>query len=67
MFFRHGKRNRKSLLIEREDIITWRRRYLREIKKNTPRREIFYLDETWLNAGITKQKIWYDETMKRGI
>jgi hypothetical protein len=33
MFFRHGKRNRKSLLIERKDIITWRRRYLRGIKK----------------------------------
>jgi transposase len=27
-------------------------------------RPIFYLDETWLNAGHTKQKIWYDETIK---
>jgi hypothetical protein len=58
MFFRHGKPNRKSLLIERKDIITWRRRYLRAIKKiRQERRPIFYLDETWLNAGHTKQKI----------
>ncbi|XP_068912366.1 uncharacterized protein [Tenebrio molitor] len=63
--FKHGKRNRKSLLIERQDIITWRRRYLREIKKiRQEGRPIFYLDETWLNAGHTKQKIWYDETIK---
>jgi hypothetical protein len=27
-------------------------------------RPIFYLHETWLNAGHTKQKIWYDETIK---
>jgi hypothetical protein len=39
--------NRKSLLIEREDI-SWRRRYLREIKKIRQEGRPFILQDTWL-------------------
>lgn len=63
--FRYLKRNRKSILIEREDIVRWRHDYLRTIKRyRTENRPIFYLDETWLNEGHTKEKIWVDNTVK---
>lgn len=58
------KRDRKSILIERDDIVRWRRRYLTTIRDyRRQNRPIYYLDETWLNEGHTKQKVWVD----RGI
>ncbi|XP_077502411.1 uncharacterized protein LOC144113293 [Amblyomma americanum] len=39
-------------LIERSDIIAWRRRC------------IIYLDETWVKAGHTKEYVWQDKTVK---
>lgn len=61
MNFRWEKQNRKSLLIEKDEIVCWRRDYLRSIRnlrnKNT---KIYYLDETWLNEGYTVGKIWQD-------
>lgn len=47
--------------MERSDIITWRRRYLREIKKvREQNRKIYFTDETWLNEGHTRDKVWMD-------
>ncbi|KAK9707615.1 hypothetical protein QE152_g27727 [Popillia japonica] len=44
------------MLIERQDIILWRRRYLNSIRKfRSEGRKIYYLYETWINAGHTKQ------------
>lgn len=62
--FSWEKQNRKSILIDREEIIFWRRQYLRDIRKY--RREgknIFYLDETWLNEGYIVQKMWQDKNI----
>lgn len=56
--------NRKSLLVEKDEIICWRRRYLRAVRKY--RRDnvnIYYLDETWLNEGYTVGKIWQDKNI----
>lgn len=51
-------------MIEREDIILWRRRYLTNIRKyRAEGRKIYYLDETWVNSGHTKTKIWKDTTI----
>lgn len=62
--FKFLKRNRKSVLIERDDIIRWRRRYLKDIKQYRQEgRIIYYLDETWINEGHTKQKVWSDENI----
>lgn len=59
------KQNRKSLLIEKEEIIIWRRQYLRDIKElRRQNKEIFYLDETWINEGHAPQKIWIDKEIK---
>lgn len=63
--FRFKKRSRQSLLIEREDLILWRHRYLREIKQfREEGRPIFYLDETWTFAGLTTPKSWQDTNLK---
>ncbi|KAG0413387.1 hypothetical protein HPB47_009471 [Ixodes persulcatus] len=54
MGFEKQKRNRNSFLIEREDIVEWRRRYLRAIGKHRAQnRKIYFQDETWVNAGLT--------------
>ncbi|XP_067141996.1 uncharacterized protein [Centruroides vittatus] len=59
--FKYTNRNRNSRLIERDDIILWRRQYLRKIREmRSLGRKIYYLDETWINAGHTKNKVWQD-------
>lgn len=51
--FKYIKRQRNNALIDRDDIILWRMFYLRKIKKyRTENRPIFYMDETWVNAGL---------------
>lgn len=62
--FVYAKRNRRSILIEREDTQQWRRRYLRSIRKfREEGRKIYYTDETWVNFGITKTKVWQDTSI----
>lgn len=64
MKIRYKKRQRKSYLTERDDIINWRRRYLRQIRQyRQQNKPIFYLDETWLNEGHTRQRVWQDESI----
>ncbi|KAH6921227.1 hypothetical protein HPB50_027786 [Hyalomma asiaticum] len=63
--FTFGKRKRNLALIERGDIIAWRRRCLRAIKEFRKQgRSIINLDETWVNAGHTKECVWQDKTLK---
>lgn len=59
--FRYLKRNRKSFLIEKEEIVLWRRKFLTEIRDHRLKgKEIYYTDETWLNEGHTRSKVWQD-------
>ncbi|KAJ8977112.1 hypothetical protein NQ317_005240 [Molorchus minor] len=61
MNFHHLKRNRKSLLIEKNEIVLWRRSYLEKLKQfRNSNRKIYYLDETWVNEGHTVTKVWQD-------
>ncbi|XP_031342522.1 uncharacterized protein LOC116170342 isoform X1 [Photinus pyralis] len=62
--FRFEKRSRNSVLREKDEIITWRRRFLREIRKYREEgRKLYFLDETWVNAGHTVSKVWKDTTI----
>lgn len=64
MNIKYKTRQRKSVLTERDDIIDWRRRYIRQIRFHRQQgRPVFYLDETWLNEGHTVQKVWQDENV----
>lgn len=45
---RQKKKNQNSALIEREDLISWRRGYLLKIRHCCAQnRPVYYLDETW--------------------
>jgi len=59
------KKNRNNALLERDDLITWRRNYLEKIRYyRAENRPIYYLDETWINVGETQSRTWVDTTMK---
>jgi transposase len=63
--FQWKKHNRKSILIDRPDIVAWRRDFLRKIRQcRNENKQIYYLDETWLNAGHTVSKCWQDSNIK---
>ncbi|GFW44305.1 DDE_3 domain-containing protein [Trichonephila clavipes] len=65
MGFTFEKRKRQAVLLERHDIILWRRNYLRKItelrEKNAP---IYYSDETWVNEGYSETRVCQDTTIK---
>lgn len=47
--FRFRKRERQSILLERDDIVLWRRDYIRKIRQyQSENRPIYYTDETWI-------------------
>lgn len=55
--FVYTKKFRNSTLLEKNDIVNWRRRYLERIRHyRQQNRPIYYLDETWVNAGETHNK-----------
>lgn len=65
MNFRYQTRSRNSALIERNDIVEWRRNYLKQIRQfRNEGRHIYYLDETWLNEGHTVSKVWQDMNIR---
>jgi len=56
--FEFVKKNRNSALLEREDLISWRRGYLYKIRSyRAQNRPIYYLDETSVNAGETHSTV----------
>ena len=66
MGFGYEKRERQRIISERPEIIAWRERYLRRIRKiikADPERAIVYTDETWLNQGHRTKKDWVDLEM----
>lgn len=65
--FSFRKVNRSSILIERDDIVTWRHKYIRDIRRyRRENKTIYYLDETYVNAGHTVGRAWQDTTIKSG-
>ncbi|GFX96475.1 DDE_3 domain-containing protein [Trichonephila clavipes] len=65
MGFKFEKRKSQAVLLEKQDIILWRRNYLRKIrdlrKENAP---VYYFDETWVNEGHSETRVWQDPTIK---
>lgn len=62
--FEYVKRGRNSALLEKNEIILWRRRYIRDLRKYREGRQIYYLGETWVNAGDVTSRIWSDNTVQ---
>lgn len=64
--YKFSKISRNSVLKEKNEIIAWRRRFLREIRKyRKDGKKLYFLDETWVNAGHTVSKVWKDTTILR--
>lgn len=61
--FKWKKFSGRKVLLERADIVAWRCRFLREVLKAKPE-EIVWVDETWVNAGHTRQRAWTDDTVQ---
>lgn len=62
--FKYVKRKRDNFLTDRDDIVLWRRKYLKQIQEyRNQNRRIYYMDETWINAGHTNSKSWTDTTI----
>uniref|UniRef100_A0A6P7G871 Uncharacterized protein LOC114338835 n=1 Tax=Diabrotica virgifera virgifera TaxID=50390 RepID=A0A6P7G871_DIAVI len=62
--FKFQRRQRNSIFMDRDEIVSWRRECLIKIKAyRNENRKIYYLDETWLNAGHTKSKVWVDNSV----
>ncbi|XP_046145738.1 uncharacterized protein LOC123989072 [Osmia bicornis bicornis] len=64
MEFKYVVRARNSALIDKEHIVTWRQRYIEDIQKyRSEGRPIYFLDETWVNAGDVRRKLWVDTSV----
>lgn len=63
--FEFTKRNRNSALTERADLVVWRQKYIEDIRRYRDEgRTIYFLDETWVNAGECSSKVWIDTSVK---
>jgi hypothetical protein len=57
--------SKRKIFIERPDIVIWRGRYLVNIKTvRSEGRQIFYLDESWVDSNLTFKKCWQSEEVK---
>lgn len=53
----------RKILIERPENVAWRARYLREIKQHRHnKRNIVYLDETYIHSTLSVPSCWQSET-----
>lgn len=63
--FEYSKRSRNSALTERGDLVIWRQKYIEDIRRyRSEGRTIYFLDETWVNAGDCTSKVWLDKSIK---
>lgn len=66
--FHFNKRHSRSILVEREDIILWRRKYLRQMKKyREENKTIYFLDETWVSSGHVKINKNNNHTLQKSL
>lgn len=60
--------NKRVLLLERADIVHWRSRFLVQIKHmREDGKEVFYLDESWIDNNLTSGKCWQKEKDVLGV
>lgn len=63
--FRYTKRYWNSALTEKTEIVLWRRRFLKDLRKcRDESRHLYYLDETWINFGECTGKTSINITIK---
>ncbi|KAG0419475.1 hypothetical protein HPB47_004091 [Ixodes persulcatus] len=64
---KYKKRSRNARLIEATHIVQWRCKYLRRMSElRRHKKNIFYINETWVNAGHTVGQVWVDTGVASG-
>ncbi|XP_068081808.1 uncharacterized protein [Anabrus simplex] len=54
--------NFRKILVERPNIVSWRCRYLRAMRRyRSDNRSIVYIDETWVDNNLTFNKCWQSD------
>lgn len=57
--------SRRKILIEKPNIVAWRAKYLRAIKKyRGDNKEIVYIDESWVDNNLTFKKCWQSKEIE---
>lgn len=57
LHFVHARKSRNTALLEREEIVNWRRRYLEKIRYyRASNRPIYYLDDTWIDWKVNSPR-----------
>lgn len=65
--FEYVKNNRNSALLERGDLITWRRSYLDKIRYyRMQNRPIYHLDETWVDTTVNSSREAFIQDLTTG-
>jgi hypothetical protein len=62
MGFKYGVVNKRAGILQRDDIVTWRGKYLRMLRRNDAAeepREVVYIDETWIDENTRVARGWY--------
>jgi hypothetical protein len=60
--------NKWVILVERQDILNWRSRYITTISRMKRfGKEIFYLDESWVDSNPTFNRCWQKKGDVQGI
>ena len=63
--FTYSQKGRNNTRIDKNEIVVWRRKYLRQINSlREEGRKIYCMDETWLNEGHTFGKVWKNTSIK---
>lgn len=63
-------RDGRQFLLERNDIVAARIRFLRTmngLRSSDDSRPVYYLDETWVNENHTRKYIWQDSNKSGGL
>lgn len=60
--------SKRLVLIERADIVSWRCKYLTAVTRlRSEGREVFYLDESWVDSNLTFEKCWQKKNDVKGL
>lgn len=60
--FKYKSIGKRKVLLERQDVVAWRCRFLRQMK-NINLEEVVWLDETWVNTSHSKNTSWTDDSV----
>jgi hypothetical protein len=59
--------NKRVILVERQDILNWRSHYITTSRMRRDGKELFHLDESWVDSNPTFNRCWQKKGDVQGI